>query len=65
MTDDRRAEVAAEREATIREHDVDADGHCIACKNAGEVIDYPCEVRLRAEMAARALANRPSGPVSE
>lgn len=55
---DVRAEIATERELTIKVHDVDDEGGCGGCGATGVVVEYPCDVRLFAELAADALMRR-------
>jgi hypothetical protein len=57
---DARATAAADLELLIRAHQPDSDGHCACCKAAGDVIPYPCDLRLLCEQAAIALQRRRS-----
>jgi hypothetical protein len=50
--------IAAEREATIREHECGEDGECTGCAAVGVDVEYPCRVRLVAERTVDALDNR-------
>lgn len=54
---------AEQLEAVIRDHDVDENGDCAACLRAGVTVEYPCRVRLVAELLAdnREVSDRVDG----
>ncbi len=50
-----RDEILIERRETARAHDADEAGHCAACATDGQLVEYPCYVRIFADRALNAL----------
>lgn len=51
-------DAADQFEAAIRDHDVDENGDCAACRRAGVIVEYPCRVRLVIELVSDQLPCR-------